>query len=468
MVVPKKYMEILSQFQRALKSEDFTEIDLIPLQDLKLAQAHLISDKSSAYYTLLLLKIQERESEALAIGKAKKPLVFFSYDTRDIELVTCINAIVQRIFNGKVRTFIALLDIKAGESSFRKMLHENLAESAIVLAICTKRSITSPWLWFESGAGFGSSLLIPVFSGVTPLQLKPPMNIFQGKDIQNRLHVEELIARIAEVTMIGVETDLTDDEFNNLAELSRNLSALSEVPERVGPEDRIAFPLPSPDMGTPMQYVIEASFPSSKYIARQRLEDYIKGSMVTIKGNQNRFSFTYPDLDIKDRSEKDVLIINQSNENHYSNEQKQVSLIKSESVTFTHWVRNFHLGKNQAKFVKADEINADAGMVYMFFVKMAKKLHFPDFNIRIRLFGIEDGQLLCGKYFEKHLHTFNAPSVGELEVTREISYARADHDFTDLMMEVWDKFQTPNGKCPVFKDSEYLSYLNELASGGAE
>lgn len=61
MTVPEKYMEIMAKFQKALKTEDFAEIDSIPLKDLKLAKAHLVNDKGSAYYPLLIDKIAEME-----------------------------------------------------------------------------------------------------------------------------------------------------------------------------------------------------------------------------------------------------------------------------------------------------------------------------------------------------------------------------------------------------------------------
>src|ERR1035437_2194124 len=115
MVVPQKYMEIMAKFQRALKSENFSEIDSIPLQDLQMAKSHLIADKSFPYYSLLLDKIKEKELIALAPDELKEPLIFISYDTRDIELVHYIDSLLNRVFGDKLKTFIAQRDIKAGQ-----------------------------------------------------------------------------------------------------------------------------------------------------------------------------------------------------------------------------------------------------------------------------------------------------------------------------------------------------------------
>src|ERR1700690_2737104 len=128
MVVPTKYFEIKAKFQKALSTEDFSEIDSIPLQDLKLAKSHLIKDINSPYYSLLLEKINEKESQVFQADDKKDPLVFISYDTRDIELAHAIDDLLQRFFGGKVKTFIARRDIKAGDDAFKTMLHENLAK----------------------------------------------------------------------------------------------------------------------------------------------------------------------------------------------------------------------------------------------------------------------------------------------------------------------------------------------------
>ncbi|MBA7625663.1 hypothetical protein ES703_33095 [subsurface metagenome] len=62
MVVPEKYMKVLSIFQRAVKTGELSEINKIPLEDLKMAKHRLVSDKDSPYYSLLLDTIKERDA----------------------------------------------------------------------------------------------------------------------------------------------------------------------------------------------------------------------------------------------------------------------------------------------------------------------------------------------------------------------------------------------------------------------
>ncbi len=46
MATPEKYLKIMAKFQRALKKEDYSEIDAIPLEDLKKAKNHLYPDRN--------------------------------------------------------------------------------------------------------------------------------------------------------------------------------------------------------------------------------------------------------------------------------------------------------------------------------------------------------------------------------------------------------------------------------------
>jgi len=192
---------------------------------------------------LRLKEFERTQAKPISVNESEIPLVFISYDTRDIELVHYIDSILKRVFQEGIRTFIAQRDIKAGEAAFQRMLQDSIAKSRLVLALCTKRSLTSPWLWFESGAGFGRGDFIPMLSGVTPEEIKPPMNIFQSKSLDNKLHIEQLLSRVAEITGIKTDTTVTDDEFNALIEICLKLDALSTNNDSTKVADAINCPL---------------------------------------------------------------------------------------------------------------------------------------------------------------------------------------------------------------------------------
>lgn len=120
-------MKIMALFQKALKDDNHEEIDQISLKSLISAKAYLSQDKDAPFYSLLLDKIREKQSQNSSHAlPVKKHLIFISYDTNDLKLVYVLDEILKRIFRDHIETFIAKRDIKAGEDAFRKMLHERI------------------------------------------------------------------------------------------------------------------------------------------------------------------------------------------------------------------------------------------------------------------------------------------------------------------------------------------------------
>lgn len=426
----------------------------------------------------LRLKEYERsqaQSELAAKGATEnlnviteKPLVFISYDTRDLELVYHLDLLLKRVFQEKISTFIAQRDIKAGQAAFQRMLQDSLAKCKIVLALCTKRSLTSPWLWFESGAGFGRGDLIPMLWNVTPEQINPPMNIFQGKNLEDKVHVEQMMTRVAEICGIECDTAVTDEEYSKLKEICTKLDGISLRSESTRIEDMVELPLPGLDGVQPVQYIIEASFPLQQPSPRQRLLDHFQTSTINVPGNESRFGFSYPDVTVTPMSDATTFSINCESVRHFSNELHEVALVVSDSVLLSHWVRNYRDAPNEPVLIDANEISHEAAMAFTFFNKLATQLMVISFNMRIRLYGLQGGHLKCGKFFERSLSSFRAPATNDVEASRQISSQTPDHDFSELLMQVWERFQLPNGQFPKFKDLEYVAYLRTLSSSPRE
>ncbi|MBI2355120.1 MAG: toll/interleukin-1 receptor domain-containing protein [Deltaproteobacteria bacterium] len=391
-------------------------------------------------------------------------LVFISYDTRDIELVNAIDDIIKRIFSGRVKTFIAKRDIKAGDDAFKKMLHDSLAKSSVVLAICTKRSLSSPWLWFESGAGFGisASALIPIWAGIEPQ--KEPMKIFQGRNIESKSDVEDLLSRIAEITKINCENpSLTENEFGNLVKISTTLKACNDNDGKSRIEENIEFPLEVPNEDKPIQYLIEAYFPSPNSIPLQLLDDAMNKSRIHIKGSQQSYSYKYPDFgkQINKNAGNDILILNADSHSHYQNELRQVAFIKSHAVTLTYWVRHFRW-ENDLKLVEASEINNEGGKLLLYYKRIALNLGIPKIKVRIRLFGLQDGLVHSDQFLQMSPHSFRSPNSNNIEIEQDITINSSNDELAVLLMHVWDKFRTQDGGFPVFKTKEYSQFLGEM------
>lgn len=396
----------------------------------------------------------------------KDPLVFISYDTRDIELPHALAAIIKRIFTDRIRTFIAKRDIKAGDDAFKTMLHDSLAKSAIVLAICTKRSLTSPWLWFEAGAGFGSGTLIPVWAGINPQEFKPPMTIFQGKSVTDKTEMEELITRIAEVTKVPcTDCSLTAGELDSLKQLVEKFTTSGQAEANNHLEKTVEFQLAAPNDEKPIQYLIEATFPVSQKVPLQRFMALMDKSKIHIKGSESQYSHDYPIFDPKRIKTigNDIVILNASERRVVSNEARQELLVKSGAMTITYWVRHFHWESNGGgtKLVYAREINEECIKLLHFFWKLSLQLKQTTMNIRIRLFDLQNASLLTDNiYFKRDLKSYKAPINNEIEIQREIGVSNtSNQEFVELLMHVWENFRSPDNGYPSLKEEDFVWFF---------
>jgi hypothetical protein len=176
--IPDAYMKIQAKFQRALKTEDFSEIDVIPLNELKLAKAHLLPDRNSSYYSLLLEKIKEKESVKSEIGLkvqgvesnfAKNQDIFLAHIFLEENLIERLRKIIeQHNYHWKEGKRDDL-------GSISEDILTKIKDCGFFIAVMTKKDqlqsgnfTTSSWLIEEKGAAlaFGHRPLIMVEEGV--------------------------------------------------------------------------------------------------------------------------------------------------------------------------------------------------------------------------------------------------------------------------------------------------------------
>src|SRR4030042_5015888 len=471
-MMPQKYMEIMSMFQKALKTGDYSNIELISLQDLMDAKAHLSKDKDSPYYELLLNKIREKELQQVQKSNEKdRTLIFISYDNRDLPLVMLIDNILKRIFDNKIRTFIARRDIEAGEDAFRKILYENLSKNSAVLAIYTKQSMYSPWLWFESGAGFGSgSVLIPILAGVTSEEVKYPMKIFQGKQIIDKDEVKELISTLSKITGIkNIDDTFTGNEFENIKKIIASLD-ISVIKKRA--EDNLPFSLPYPDnfKDKPINFIIEATFNTSTPIPAQQLNKLLNECKIKINDN-----FYYPSSDeiYVSHHTKNVWLIHSLEQEDVANEIRQSAVFCLKNLVLLNWVRRFYSDDSQPQLIRAEEINRVAIWFIFYCKKICAVLGLKEFNMRVRLFDLQNG-LLSFNFAMQGYGLFRPPKSNEIEVEQIITildHQQTKSELSIFLMHIWEHFTTERGHFPELIEEKLLEYydqisqLNNLGSG---
>lgn len=178
MVVPDKYSKILTKFQRAVKSGDSSEINIIPLDELKQAKAHLTRDKNLPHYSLLLDKIKEKESIWYEKGLRVQGVESNFAKNKDIFLA---HIFAEENLIGKLKNIIEQSDYhwKEGKrddlGSISEDILTKIKDCGFFIAVMTKKDqlqsgnfTTSSWLIEEKGAAlaFGHRPLIMVEEGV--------------------------------------------------------------------------------------------------------------------------------------------------------------------------------------------------------------------------------------------------------------------------------------------------------------
>ena len=107
MSIPEKYLTIMNKFAKALKTGDLSEVNAIPLDDVKLAKIHLSSDRAQPYYSLLVHTIKEREKAAMGTKEgvkvsgvqsnyAKNEHIFLAHKFAEDDLVLILKRTIER------------------------------------------------------------------------------------------------------------------------------------------------------------------------------------------------------------------------------------------------------------------------------------------------------------------------------------------------------------------------------------
>jgi hypothetical protein len=104
--------------------------------------------------------------------------VFISYDTSEYAMAAFIANVVQKRMVHGINVFVAKRDIPAGENPLKIMLEEQLLHAEALLALCSRQSKSSPWLWWESSAVWAKGgLVIPLFVDLSPNEFDGPITL---------------------------------------------------------------------------------------------------------------------------------------------------------------------------------------------------------------------------------------------------------------------------------------------------
>ena len=124
--------------------------------------------------------------------------VFISHITEEASLASVLKEWVESTFLGQVDVFVSKHDISLGQQWFRR-LEEELTDAKAMLVLCSKRSVSMPWINFETGAVHNKGIpVIPVcYAGITTDTLPAPLRFFQGLDATAEDFGVKIIADLA-------------------------------------------------------------------------------------------------------------------------------------------------------------------------------------------------------------------------------------------------------------------------------
>jgi TIR domain-containing protein len=163
---------------------------------------------------------------------AEVPTIFISHISEEEELAGILKRHLMADFGGRVRVFVSsdLESIAAGRN-WLKSVHTALDEASVELILCSRLSISRPWVNFELGAAWLKNIpIVPVcHSGFAPSDLPMPYGVLQSIEVGKERQLEKLYRALVET--VGV--DVTQIDFGELADEVRAFESAYTIKVRM-------------------------------------------------------------------------------------------------------------------------------------------------------------------------------------------------------------------------------------------
>lgn len=147
--------------------------------------------------------------------------IFVSYATADLALAKFVTELLECRLAPPVEVFLAKRNIEPGSDPLGTMLKGRLLRASALVALCSRDSRHSPWLWWETSSVWTrSQLVVPLFVDVEAGEFGGPLVLLsQGRRLFEASDLTEALHTIVESLAPGSDhRALQEDE---LAELRR-------------------------------------------------------------------------------------------------------------------------------------------------------------------------------------------------------------------------------------------------------
>jgi hypothetical protein len=157
-----------------------------------------------------------------AMGDTPPACVFVSYATADLNLAKFVAGLLERRLGQSGLVFVAKRDIDAGSDPLATMLSERLLRAAALVALCSRDSRQSAWLWWESSSVWTrGELVVPLFVDIEAGDFVGPLTLLcQGRRLFRPDELMEALRTVVEqVAPNAVRQPLNVSELAQLVNL---------------------------------------------------------------------------------------------------------------------------------------------------------------------------------------------------------------------------------------------------------
>ncbi len=152
------------------------------------------------------------------MGK-EKDIIFFSHSSADSALLSRIKKLILEKTSNSVSIFLSSdgQSIKLGRN-WVSSIEEKLKDASVMFVFVTPQSINSKWIYFEAGFAYSKEIdVIPIgIYGVDLNDLTPPLSLLQGFNISNADGLNNIIAKINELSKTTFPLSISDKDYENL------------------------------------------------------------------------------------------------------------------------------------------------------------------------------------------------------------------------------------------------------------
>ncbi len=196
-------------------------------------------------WSLLITRIGREEIRRIRgrqassnIPNLKSKLVFLSHAAKDQEIAITLKRVIENAIPGS-DVFVSsdTEDLHPGDEWVRKIL-EKLREARMLLILATDRSLSRPWVWYETGAGWRSELrMIPCCLGrVRKSQLPGPFSSYQGLNVNEEKDLLSLLVEVSAELQLPFQSPETLSiiaELQRLDQLAHDSAVSMLTPEEI-------------------------------------------------------------------------------------------------------------------------------------------------------------------------------------------------------------------------------------------